>query len=302
MTDRSCRQTAPVVFLHGTAASPRQWHDLIGRLPHAFETYTLDLPGHAAHDFRPAQRSLSQEAQSLVHRLRALGRPFHLVGHSYGGALALRIAIEWPGLVRSLTMFEPAMFHLLRDGHPIERQMHADMASLARELRRADEDGRPAEGVRRFVDFWNGPGTFDVYAPETRRKMIARMPLILAHFAALDRETWALPDCARVACPTLGVYGEASPLLAQHLTRLVAGAMTGAKVLPVAAAGHLLPVTHAAAAAKLVGAHVLAAESPAFEPRAHPGEAGPPRRKGSPPNPYAGADPHRRDLRPPILV
>src|SRR5262245_50224508 len=122
--DMPCQTVAPVVFLHGTAASPRQWHELISHLPCAFEIFTLDLPDYEAHVVRAAQRSLSQEAQILIHRLRGLGQPFHLVGHSYGGALALRIAMQWPGLVRSLTMFEPVMFHLLRGGHPVERQMH----------------------------------------------------------------------------------------------------------------------------------------------------------------------------------
>ncbi len=262
-----CTPVAPIVFLHGTAASPRQWRELISHLPHQFEIFTLDLPDYGVHEIRSAPRSLSQEAQTLVHRLRGLGQPFHLVGHSYGGALALRIAIEWPSLVRSLTMFEPAMFHLLRDGHPIERQMHADIASVEQRLREADAAGAPEVGVAHFIDFWNGPGTFAAYAPETRQKVTAKLPMILANFAALDLETWPLADCARVSSPTLGVFGEHSPLLVQHLMRLVAGAMGAAKVLQVSAAGHMLPVTHTAAAAKMLNTHILAAEAHAARPK-----------------------------------
>jgi pimeloyl-ACP methyl ester carboxylesterase len=265
----SCRSLAPLVFLHGTAASPRQWRDLVSHLPHAFEIFTLDLPDYVAHDVRSTQRSLSQEAQMLIHRLRGLGQPFHLVGHSYGGALALRMAMQWPGLVRSLTLFEPPIFHLLRDGHPIERQMHEDIARLVDDLEAAHEAGRPETGAQRFIDFWNGPGSFAVYAPEARLKVIAQMPLILANFAALHLEAWPLGDSARIACPTLGVYGENSPLLVQHLTRLIAGVIEGAKVLPVATAGHMLPKTHAAAAAKLLNAHILAVEAHAAKPRPH---------------------------------
>jgi pimeloyl-ACP methyl ester carboxylesterase len=260
---------APVVFLHGTAASPRQWRELISHLPNAFEIFTLDLPDYGAHEVRSTQRSLSQEAQVLIHRLRGLGQPFHLVGHSYGGALALRIAIEWPSLVRSLTMFEPAMFHLLRDGQPIERQMHLDIAAVERRLREAVVAGDTETGVAQFIDFWNGPGTFAHYAPETSQKVIAKASLILANFAALNQESWPLPDCTRVSCPTLGVYGENSPFLVQHLTRLIAGAMTDAKVLSVSAAGHMLPVTHPRAAATMLNAHILAAEIRAAKSRPH---------------------------------
>lgn len=268
VTDMTCRTLAPVVFLHGTAASPQAWRDLISHLPQGLESFTLDLPSHMLSEVRSGQQSLSQEAQSLVHRLRGLGQPFHLVGHSYGGALALVIAMQWPGLVRSLTMFEPAMFHLLRDGHPVERQMHADIARLERDLREAMQDGQPERAAARFIDFWNGPGSFAQYAPEAQEKMMARMNLVLANFAALHQEAWPLADCARVACPTLGLFGETSPLLVQHLMRLVAGAIENAKVLSVSAAGHMLPMTHAGTAAKVLSRHILAAEMHALKPRA----------------------------------
>lgn len=263
----TCRGLAPIVFLHGTAASPQAWHPLIAQMPQVFESFTPDLPSHMPGEIRSGQRSLSQEAQSLVHRLRGLGRPFHLVGHSYGGALALVIAMQWPGLVRSLTMFEPAIFHLLRDGHPIERQMHVDIARLERDLREALQAGHPARAAARFIDFWNGPGSFAAYAPEAQEKMTARMHLALANFAALRREEWPLADCARVACPTIGLFGEKSPLLVQHLMRLVGGAIENAKVLPVSAAGHMLPMTHAGTAAKVLSRHILAAEMHALKPR-----------------------------------
>src|SRR6478609_3325746 len=83
MTRRNSYIQAPIVFLHGTAASPRQWRDLIGHLPQALETLALDLPDYVAHEVHSVQRSLSQEAQILLPKLRGLGRPFHLVGHSY---------------------------------------------------------------------------------------------------------------------------------------------------------------------------------------------------------------------------
>lgn len=254
----------PVVFLHGTAGSRRQWSDLIEGMARDFEPVTLDLPGYTAHEVPSAQRSLSEEAAVIYDRLRVLGRPVHLVGHSYGGALALRIAVTWPQSISSLTLFEPTVFHLLRDGQPVERQMFAEISRLTWELRQAVAAGRPEWSAARFVDFWNGPGSFAVYAPEARQRVTARMPLILANFSALDQETWPLEDCARVTCPMLGLYGEAAPLLGHHLTRLVAGQMANAKVLPVSTAGHMLPVTHAATVARFLGSHLNAAEAPAL--------------------------------------
>ena len=258
-----------VVLLHGTAGSPRQWRDLIDCLPHDFETAALDLPGYTAHEVPAVSHSLTSEAEMIFRKLRGLGRPVHLVGHSYGGALALRIAVTWPMAISSLTLFEPAIFHLLRDGEPIERQMHKDIASVEQDLRVAEAEGEPTKGAARFIDFWNGPGTFAEYTPEVRQRVIARLPLILANFTALNQETWPLADCGRVMSPMLGLYGENSPLLTHHLTRLVAGQMDDAKVLPVSGAGHLLPLTHAALAARFLTTHIRAAEArhPRLAPR-----------------------------------
>lgn len=248
------------VLLHGTAGSRRQWTDLVYQLPKDLESVALDLPGYTAQEVPAARRSLSDEALMIMRRLCDFDGPVHLIGHSYGAALALRVAVKWPGMIASLTLFEPAIFHLLRDGHAIEQQMHADIAEIVTALDDAAADGEPERGVARFIDFWNGPGSFERYPAESRLKLIQRMGLIRANFAALEAETWKLEDCARVTCPVLGLYGENSPLLAQHLTRLVAGQMANAKVLPVSGAGHFLPMTHAATVAKFLTAHLGAAE------------------------------------------
>ena len=101
-----------VVLLHGTAGSPRQWRDLVDCLPEDFETVALDLPGYTVQEAPAVSRSLTSEAEMIFRKLRGFGRPVHLVGHSYGGALALRIAVTWPMAISSLTLFEPAIFHL----------------------------------------------------------------------------------------------------------------------------------------------------------------------------------------------
>ena len=51
----------------------------------------------------------------LARELRP-GEKFHLIGHSYGGMVALQLAAQaQPQRVRSLSLFEPIAFHLLPD-------------------------------------------------------------------------------------------------------------------------------------------------------------------------------------------
>ena len=55
-------------------------------------------------------------ADGVIGALMAGCGPMHLVGHSHGAAVALEIAIQRPDLVRSLTLIEPAVYHLLHSG------------------------------------------------------------------------------------------------------------------------------------------------------------------------------------------
>ena len=57
--------------------------------------------------------TLEAEARRVLAAFPPDGTPVHLVGHSYGGAVALEIAMRWPDKVRTLTVFEPVRFALL---------------------------------------------------------------------------------------------------------------------------------------------------------------------------------------------
>jgi pimeloyl-ACP methyl ester carboxylesterase len=84
---------APVVIIHGLAQGARDWADVSGRLDR--DVVAVDLP---------ALRDLSRAPDPAVGRVvleqtRHLERP-HLVGHSYGGHLALELAShQWRSLV-----------------------------------------------------------------------------------------------------------------------------------------------------------------------------------------------------------
>lgn len=68
-----------------------------------------DLPGHGAAPDWDGKRDYM--SQSLDRALAAMPEgPMDVVGHSYGGCVALRLAVEHPGRVRSLTLVEPVLF------------------------------------------------------------------------------------------------------------------------------------------------------------------------------------------------
>ena len=105
-----------VVALHCSLGSGRQWTKLADQLGSNYRLIAPDISGYgdnAGPVLLPL--SLAEEVALLSERLDQIDGPFHLVGHSYGGAITFKIATasRFANQVRSLTLIEPVLPTLL---------------------------------------------------------------------------------------------------------------------------------------------------------------------------------------------
>jgi pimeloyl-ACP methyl ester carboxylesterase len=109
----------PIVLLHGLASNSRIWDDVAARLVTRFHVVALDQRGHGLSD-RPrdgfAFDKVTGDVRAVVDAL-GLERPT-VVGHSWGGNVALVFAATYPEITRAL---------VLVDGGLIEPQANPDM-------------------------------------------------------------------------------------------------------------------------------------------------------------------------------
>lgn len=233
-----------VVLLHSSMSSRSQWAALMTAHEADYRFIALDLLGYGKAPFPEAPLhagfSLAHEVDAVQAALAAqLGHdePFHLVGHSYGGATALRLARTAPARIRSLAVFEPVAFHLLDAGDPARIEVDAVIAAI-------DGAATAGEAARSFIDYWNGPGAFDALPAPVRERFTAQVAKVRLDFTALIGEPATLADMAAIDVPALVLTGRAGPAS----TRAVATAL--ARALPRAATaqtpgGHMAPITHA---------------------------------------------------------
>jgi pimeloyl-ACP methyl ester carboxylesterase len=100
----------PVVLVHGLAGSTRWWCRNAAALAERHTVYLLNLPGFGAFRGRHQAFSLATAADWLTDWIDAVGiGPCHLVGHSMGGHIAIRVAAHRPDLVRRLVLVAPAL-------------------------------------------------------------------------------------------------------------------------------------------------------------------------------------------------
>jgi pimeloyl-ACP methyl ester carboxylesterase len=236
-----------VIVLHCSLGSGRQWARLIGQFGDRYKAIAPDISGYGDHQ-RPFDlpTTLEEEVALLNDRLPRLSGPIHLVGHSYGGAVAFKIATasRLASRVRSLTLIEPVLPTLLKDS-AADRRLHDRFAELALGTYGDLWNGLFMEALDRFIDFWNGSGPPQKLSPGARLRMIEQVEKIAFDFSAVLAEENVAAAAATLRVPTLLFSGGLSPYLTQRIVARLASIIAGADARHLPAAGHMLPFTHA---------------------------------------------------------
>lgn len=229
---------APALLIHCALAHSGAWSGVMAGLGDRLAMRAMDLPGHGGTGHDPR---LGMQQQAVANALALLAdRPAaHLVGHSFGATVALRLAIEAPARVASLTLVEPVAFALLAETDPSAFAAETEAAAPARALMAAGD--WPAAAAA-FLLRWGGAGGAAI--PPA---MIARMPLV----AISDREiadpataTLRRADLARVRAPALLIAGADSPPAIAAILDALAAELPATRRVTVPGAGHMLPVSH----------------------------------------------------------
>ena len=112
---RQAGSGSAVVCLHANASTSVQWRGLMDLLAPKFHVFAPDSYGAGKSPDWPSDRviRLRDEVEFIEPLLARGGSPLTLVGHSYGAAIALLAALEDPGRVRAMALYEPTLFSLL---------------------------------------------------------------------------------------------------------------------------------------------------------------------------------------------
>lgn len=249
-------QGAPVVFLHSGGSTGAQWRQTGKHLESRWRFLALNFYGMGGTDPWPGPDALTHDDEGvLVAALAAaLGEPVHLVGHSYGGAVALRLAVTNGAPICSLTLVEPMAMPLL--GEAGETAIFAEYNGLRDRYLEAAEAGRAEEALAPYVDYWNGEGSWRAMPGDARAKLCSRTELLCAAFRANSSNPTTLADCRALSCPTLILCGGQTRPPAERVTEILARAIPGARRTVIPGAGHMSPLTHAAEVAAAIADHL----------------------------------------------
>ena len=252
---------ACVVALHCSLGSGRQWKTLGDELGRNHLFFAPDISGYGTNACAlELPLTLAEEVRALSGTFNDAEGPIHLVGHSYGGAIAFKIATCSPFAhrVRSLTLIEPVLPTLLCESDA-DRRLHDGFAEVAREVSEDLWNGSVLEAIDKFTEFWNGSGARDPLPASAHLRMIERAHKLAFDFTAAFAEENVAVAAASLRVPTLLFSGGLSPYLTQRIVQRLGAIIDVAEVRHLPAAGHMLPLTHASSVNPAIVRHVARA-------------------------------------------
>jgi pimeloyl-ACP methyl ester carboxylesterase len=255
-------QNGCVVALHSSLGSGRQWSRLAEALGGKYQLIAPDLSGYGSdHGTINLPMSLAEEIALLSGQLGQAVGPIHLVGYSYGGAVAFKMATDSPfaDRIRSLTLIEPVLPTLLRESAS-DRRLHELFVRFSRDIHVDLGKGMYMEAIDKFTAYWSGSGPVEKLSAEARLGMIKNAEKLAFDLAAVLAEEDAMAAAAAIQVPTLLFSGGLSPYLTQRIAGRLASTIPGANARHLPAAGHTLPFSHANMIYPEIVRHILRAD------------------------------------------
>jgi pimeloyl-ACP methyl ester carboxylesterase len=249
------------LLLHGSPGNAQSWARVGARLADRYRVVAPDLPGYG----ETSPQAAGEEpdvgyASALIEMvIRHVGPPAVLAGHSYGGVVALDVALRGNVSVGALVLFEPvAVSVLLMAGE--QESFHSAQAVFDDYI--ASFEGGNARAIQRMIDFWFGAGAFDRLPEPVTTTLVQTTAANIQDVRATLRERYAPEAFRRLSMPVVTIIGERSPAMTHRIAHVIAAHAPSGSLIQIAQANYALTTTHVDAVAQTLAGIAAHAAQP----------------------------------------
>ena len=234
-----------VILVHSSMAGARQWKALTAELEPDYHVRAVNLFGYGAtppwpHASRPSLDDYADlVAAAIPHGIRNI----KLIGHSFGGAVAMRVAQREGSRIGSLVLIEPSLFPLLRTSG--RDDAFTEIQTLARDTLQQIANAQPEHAAARFIDYWCGVGSWASMPDHRRTSTLAAITQLSAEWPALLEHRTTIAELQQtLPSNTLLMSFSDSVRPSREVADILAHAFPYWLVVTIAYAGHMAPLTH----------------------------------------------------------
>jgi len=215
-----------VVLIHSSVAGARQWRCLMDDLSNRYRLLAINLFGYGKTRAWPEDRvqTLEDQARLLVPLLPADGSKISIVGHSFGGSVAMKAAALLGERVERLVLIEPNPFHLLKE-HGRDAAFEEILTLRATIKKTASDDSWP-QAAEIFADYWTGDGSWAAMPDDRKAKFIMALKPNFHEWDSVMNERTSLAEWKRqlptattviTAADTVRSIKEIASLMQDHI-------------------------------------------------------------------------------------
>ena len=234
-----------VVLGHSSTGSGGQWRELVKRMAGRYRMVAPDHIGYGRTAAYSGGMPVREHEIAIVTALvQWVSQPVHLVGHSFGGAVLTQVAVRMPDLVRSLTLCEPTLFHLLAPAGRTSE--HAEIKAVADRVIRYVDQNDTAEAARGFFEYWVGAGAYDAMDDRTREAITAGMAKLRVEWPDAFHAYGATVEALSALRMSIQlIAGSRTTPAAKAVVEVLRSLWPGASYAEIEGAGHMARITHA---------------------------------------------------------
>ena len=234
----------PVVLIHCSSSSHRQWRSLWELLQDNHRVIAIDMLDWGGTDAWPADRpSLLQDEAAIVREvIKDIDGEINLVGHSYGGTIAYHLAQKSPDLIKSLTLVEPMLGWILDTKS--DQDAYEEIQSVAEYFWKNFTAGKAEEGIEHYFDYWNGQGAWQSLEDGLRKYVLAGAQKNVYEFEVIFEGGKDLASPEEFAKPTLLIAGSQTKHPTLRVIENLESRFPDARIQLIDGAGHMSPITH----------------------------------------------------------
>jgi len=179
-----------VILLHSSVAGAKQWRSLMEMLANDFHVIAINLFGYGetrVWEGDGTQR-LKDQARLVEPFLPVGAAKISIVGHSFGGSVAMKAAAMFKAKVRRLVLIEPNPFYILEKFERTEAYQEA--VALRDAIKSNGKAGAWDVAAEVFANYWTGAGSWDAMSDDRKSKFArALMPNFHEWDAVMNEQT-----------------------------------------------------------------------------------------------------------------
>ncbi len=241
-----------VILIHSSVSGNRQWRSLTESLKDRYRVLALNLYGYGSTTPWSGNepQTFEKQAELVMSLCEDAGDTVHIVGHSFGGGVALKAAALMGNRVGKLILYEPIPFYLLKQH---DRHLdYAEVAALSDSVKQFGRRGEWSKAAETFADYWSGPGTWKAMPEQRQATFIAALPHSYFEWDAALNETATIDELKGIAARTLVINSveTQSPILA--IVEILKSSCPGWSFTQIPDGGHMAPLTNPGAINPLV--------------------------------------------------